>query len=110
MTQTLKVEIDINQVLALAHELTPAAMQNAWRRTLPEDGKLGQGPDGESRPARKTKIHQKLLRQRLYFSLRSRDTGKVWLGLNAIEAHRLETRGRPDMALPLGATDSRGHG
>lgn len=88
MAETLKVEIDINQVLALTHGLSQAAMTNAWRRTLRKTANWVKSQTAKA-VSKETRIPQKLLRQRLYFFLRSRNTGKVWLGLNAIEAHRL---------------------
>lgn len=88
MSTTLNVEIDIDQVLRLARELPPSAMQNAWRRTLRKTSNWIKGQTAKS-VSQSTKIPQKLLRRRIYFFLRSRDTGKVWLGLNAIEANRL---------------------
>lgn len=91
MTETLKVEIDINQVLNLVRDLPPAAMQNAWRRTLRKTANWVKSQTAKA-VSKEAKIPQKVLRSRLYFFLRSRDTGKVWLGLNAIEANRL---GRP---------------
>lgn len=88
MTDTIKVEIDISKVLNLVRNLPPSAMQNAWRRTLRKTANWVKSQTAKA-VSKQTKIPQKLLRQRLYFFLRSRDTGKVWLGLNAIEAHRL---------------------
>lgn len=84
----LKIEIDVKGALEALAGLTPAAMQAAWRRTLRKTGAWIR-----SRTAKEvgsaTGIQQKLLRQRMYFFLRSANTGKVWLGLNPIEAHRL---------------------
>lgn len=88
MSSTIKVEIDVKQVLDLMHGLPPAAMQNAWRRTLRKTANWVKSQTAKA-VSKGTKIPQKVLRQRLYFFLRSRDTGKVWLGLNAIEANRL---------------------
>lgn len=88
MTDTLKVEFDISRWTALAAGLPPSAMQNAWRRTLRKTmtwvrSQVAREVSGA------TKIPQKVIRERLYFFLRSAVTGKVWLGLNAIEADRL---------------------
>lgn len=88
MSSTLKIELDVKQVLDLMHGLPPAAMQNAWRRTLRKTSVWVKGQTAKA-VSKETRIPQKLLRQRLYFFLRNRDTGKVWLGLNAVEAHRL---------------------
>lgn len=90
MSSTIKVELDIKQVLDLMHGLPPAAMQNAWRRTLRKTANWVKSQTAKA-VSKETRIPQKLLRQRLYFFLRSRDTGKVWLGLNALEADRLGT-------------------
>lgn len=88
MTETLNVEIDVKPVLDLMHGLPPAAMQNAWRRTLRKTANWVKRQTAKT-VSKETRIPQKLLMQRLYFFLRSRDAGKVWLGLNAIEAERL---------------------
>lgn len=88
MSEVVKVEIDVKQVLDLMHGLPPSAMQNAWRRALRKTSNWVKSQTAKAVSV-ETRIPQKLLRQRLYFFLRSRDTGKVWLGLNAIEADRL---------------------
>lgn len=88
MTDTLKVEIDVSKVLSLVRHLPPDAVQNAWRRTLRKTMSWVSAQTAKT-VSKATGIPQKLLRQRLYFFLRSRDSGKVWLGLNAIEAERL---------------------
>ncbi|MCW5319632.1 phage tail protein [Verminephrobacter aporrectodeae subsp. tuberculatae] len=90
MSATLKVEIDTQKVMGLLRGLPPSALQGAWRRTLRKTANWikGQTAKAISGAAR---IPQKLIRRRLYFFLRSGNTGKVWLGLNAIEAHRLGT-------------------
>ena len=84
----LKVEIDIREVTAALHGLTPSAMQAAWRRTLRKTAEWIKSQTAKEVGAA-TKFPQKAIRRRLYFFLRSADTGKVWLGLNPIEAHRL---------------------
>ena len=84
----LKVEIDVKGALDALAGLPPAAMQAAWRRTLRKTaGWITRQTAKEV--AGVTGIPQKVLRQRMFFFLRSADTGKVWLGLNPIEAHRL---------------------
>lgn len=88
MSTTLKVDIDVGQVLALTQGLSANASQAAWRRTLRKTGQWVKSQTAKA-VSHETRIPQKLLRQRLYFFLRSRDSGKVWLGLNAMEAHRL---------------------
>jgi len=88
MTATLKVEIDIKSVSALLDALPPSAFQNAWRRALRKTVVWIKSQVARE-ISKATGISQKVLRQRLYFFLRSRDAGKVWLGLNAIEASRL---------------------
>lgn len=88
MTETLKIEIDINQVMKLAHGLSPTAMQNAWRRTLRKTGNWIKSQAARA-VSKEMQIPKKVLVRRIYFFLRSRDTGKVWLGLNALEADRL---------------------
>ncbi|MDN7610932.1 phage tail protein [Burkholderia cepacia] len=84
----LKVEIDVKGALEALAGLPPAAMQAAWRRTLRKTGAWIRTQTAKE-VGRATGIQQKLLRQRMYFFLRSADTGKVWLGLNPLEAHRL---------------------
>ncbi|HDT2084610.1 TPA: hypothetical protein RCG82_000621 [Enterobacter roggenkampii] len=88
MSTTIKVDIDVGQVLALTQGFSANASQAAWRRTLRKTGRWVKAQTAKA-VSHETRIPQKLLRQRLYFFLRSRDSGKVWLGLNAIEAHRL---------------------
>ncbi|KVA34416.1 phage tail protein [Burkholderia cepacia] len=84
----LKVEIDVREALEALAGLPPAAMQAAWRRTLRKTGAWIRSQTAKE-VSGATGIQQKLLRQRMYFFMRSLDTGKVWLGLNPLEAHRL---------------------
>ncbi|MGN8190577.1 phage tail protein [Burkholderia sp. 22088] len=84
----LKVEIDVRSALEALAGLPPAAMQAAWRRTLRKTGAWIRSQTAKE-VSGATGIQQKLLRQRMYFFMRSLDTGKVWLGLNPLEAHRL---------------------
>ncbi|MDR8049865.1 phage tail protein [Burkholderia cenocepacia] len=84
----LKIEIDVRGALEALAGLPPAAMQAAWRRTLRKTGAWIRSQTAKE-VSGATGIQQKLLRQRMYFFMRSLDTGKVWLGLNPIEAHRL---------------------
>ncbi|WP_371141715.1 phage tail protein [Burkholderia cepacia] len=84
----LKVEIDVRGALEGLAGLPPAAMQAAWRRTLRKTGAWIRSQTAKE-VSGATGIQQKLLRQRMYFFMRSLDTGKVWLGLNPLEAHRL---------------------
>lgn len=86
----LKVEIDIKQVTAALDGLSSAAMQAAWRRTLRKTAAWIKSQTSKEVSAA-TKIPQKVIKSRLYFFLRSADTGKVWLGLNPVEAHRIGT-------------------
>lgn len=85
---TLKVEVDISKVLILGRVLSEAAMIRAWRRALRKTANWVKGQTAKA-VSKETKIAQKVIRQRLYFFLRSKAEGKVWLGLNRIEAHRL---------------------
>ena len=39
MATRFNIEVNVDEVLHLAHSLTPRAMQNAWRRTLKKTGK-----------------------------------------------------------------------
>jgi hypothetical protein len=88
MSETLRVEIDVDQALAILRELSPSSMQAAWRRTLRKTNVWIKGQVAKA-ASKETKIPQKVLRNRVYFFLKSYDTGKVWLGLNAVEAERL---------------------
>lgn len=88
MSEFLRVEIDVKQTFDLMRHLKPAAMQNAWRRTLRKTTVWIKGQTARA-VAKETRIPQKVLRSRVYFFLKSYDTGKVWLGLNAVEAERL---------------------
>jgi hypothetical protein len=84
----LKVEIDVGAVTAALQGLSSSAMQAAWRRTLRKTAAWIKSQTGKE-VSRGTQIPQRAIRQRLYFFMRSADTGKVWLGLNPVEAHRL---------------------
>ena len=88
MIDRLKVELDISAVQRMARGLTPAQFTLAWRRTLRKVSHWAKGQVAKA-VAADTRIPQKVLRQRVYFFLRSRDSGKVWLGLNPVEAARL---------------------
>lgn len=88
MSVTLKAELDIAAALAPLASLGKDAMRNAWRRALKKSANWVKGQTAKHVSA-EMHIAQKLIRQRLYFFLRSADKGKVWLGLNAVEAHRL---------------------
>lgn len=88
MTNSLKVEIDIKQVMSLIKDLPPAAMTRAWRRALRKTGVWVKGQTAKA-VSKSVAIPQKVLRSRVYFFLRSRDSGKVWLGLNDVQAHRV---------------------
>ena len=88
MSVTLKAELDIAAALAPLASLGKDAMRNAWRRALKKSANWVKGQTAKHVSA-EMHIAQKLVRQRLYFFLRSADKGKVWLGLNAVEAHRL---------------------
>lgn len=88
MSETLRVEIDVYEALRILRQLSPKAMQNAWRRTLRKTHVWIKGQVAKA-VSKNSKIPQKVLRSRIYFFLKSYDTGKVWLGLNAVEADRL---------------------
>lgn len=88
MSETLRIEIDVDRALAILRELSPASMQAAWRRTLRKTHVWIKGQVAKA-VSKETKIPQKVLRTRVYFFLKSYDSGKVWLGLNAVEAERL---------------------
>lgn len=88
MSVTLKAELDIAAALAPLASLGKDAMRNAWRRALKKSANWVKGQTAKQVSA-EMHIAQKLVRQRLCFFLHSADKGKVWLGLNAIEAHRL---------------------
>ncbi|MEJ0003458.1 MAG: phage tail protein [Pararobbsia sp.] len=97
----LKVEIDIKRLTATLERLSAAAMQAAWRRTLRKTAAWIKSQTGKEVSAA-TKIPQKVVKRRLYFFLRSSDSGKVWLGLNPIEAHRLGTVRRTSKGMRAG--------
>lgn len=88
MATRFNIEVNVDEVLHLAHSLTPRAMQNAWRRTLKKTGKYLQ-----SQVAKKlspiAQIPQKVIKQRLYYFVKSLDKAKVWLGLEKLAAERL---------------------
>ncbi|QND83770.1 Uncharacterized protein ChrSV_1543 [Chromobacterium vaccinii] len=85
---SMKSEFDIRPVLALSAGLREEAIRQAWRRALRKTGEwvkthVARQLSGE------LKIPAKVLKQRLYFFLRSLMEGKVWLGINPLEAARL---------------------
>lgn len=88
MSEILRVEINADKALKILQQLTPSAMKNAWRRTLRKTNVWIKGQVAKA-VSKDSKIPQKVLRGRIYFFLKSYDTGKVWLGLNAVEAERL---------------------
>ena len=104
----LKVEIDIKQVTAALDGLSSAAMQAAWRRTLRKTAAWIKSQTSKEVSAA-TKIPQKVIKSRLYFFLRSADTGKVWLGLNPVEAHRIGTVTKTGKGMRAGRFGSRCH-
>jgi len=97
----LKVEIDIKGVTAALEGLSAAAMQAAWRRTLRKTAAWIKSQTGKEVSAA-TRIPQKVIRSRMYFFLRSADTGKVWLGLNPVEAHRIGAVSRTNKGMRAG--------
>lgn len=88
MAVTMKAELDIGRLRYLQDALSAAAFSRAWARALRKTGKWIQTHVAKAVSVQ-TRIPQRVLRERLYFFLRSRMTGKVWLGINAIEADRL---------------------
>ncbi|ONC18928.1 phage tail protein [Burkholderia pseudomallei] len=103
----LKVEIDVGAVTAVLQGLSPSAMQAAWRRTLRKTAAWIKSQTAKEVSAA-TRIPQKTIRRRLYFFLRSADTGKVWLGLNPIEAHRLGSVAKTRKGMRAGRTPFEG--
>ncbi|OJA21983.1 phage tail protein [Burkholderia ubonensis] len=97
----VKIEINISEVTAVLHGLSPNAMRAAWRRTLRKTAGWIKSQTAKEVGAA-TKIPQKVIRRRLYFFLQSADTGKVWLGLNPIEAHRLGNAMRTRKGMRVG--------
>ncbi|MGQ5522644.1 hypothetical protein ACUHMQ_05205 [Chitinimonas sp. PSY-7] len=89
MPVTLRSEINLQPVLALSHALKEEAVRNAWRRAMRKTGNWVKTHVAKVLSP-ELKIPQKVLKQRLYFFLRSKMMeGKVWLGINPIEADRL---------------------
>ncbi|AEA61353.1 MULTISPECIES: phage tail protein [Burkholderia] len=99
----LKVEIDVKGALEALAALPPAAMQSAWRRTLRKTAAWIKSQTAKD-VGRATGIQQKVIRQRTYFYMRSADSGKVWLGLNPIGAHRLGAVRRTRKGIRAGKT------
>ncbi|AOL04147.1 phage tail protein [Burkholderia contaminans] len=97
----LKIEIDINEVKTALQGLSRAAMQAAWRRTLRKTAQWIKSQTAKE-VGGATKIPQKVIRRRIFFFLRSADTGKVWLGLNPIEAHRLGNAAKTRKGMRVG--------
>lgn len=88
MTETINVDVDASLAIALLRNLNKTAMQAAWRRTLRKTSNWVIGQAAKAASA-STKIPQKVLKSRLRFYLRDQDSGKVWLGLNALAADRI---------------------
>lgn len=91
MGTTLTVGIDIESVTKILRQIGEKACQQAWRRTLKKSARwmIHQSAKAISQ---QVLIPQKVVKKRLYFFSKSTVSGKVWLGLNPIEAHLL---GRP---------------
>jgi hypothetical protein len=103
----LEVGIDIKGVTAALEGLSAAAMQAAWRRTLRKTAAWIKSQTGKE-VSGATRIPQKVIKSRMYFFLRSADTGKVWLGLNPVEAHRLGTVAKTRKGMRAGRTTFEG--
>lgn len=88
MTEKIKVEVDVSVALALLRNISKSAMQSAWRRTLRKTSNWIKAQAAKA-VSSKTQIPQRVLKARIYFFLRDSNTGKVWLGLNPLEADRL---------------------
>jgi len=88
MSETLRIEIDVDRALAILRELSPSSMQAAWRRTLRKTGVWIKSQTAKA-VSKETKIPQKVLRARISYYSKWDGTGKVWLGLNPLEAHRI---------------------
>lgn len=88
MIEKIKVEVDVAVAMSILRNLGKPAMQRAWRRTLRKTSNWVKGQAAKA-VSSKTKIPQKVLKSRIYFFLRDGNTGKVWLGLNPLEAERL---------------------
>lgn len=88
MPTRFNIQVNVDEVLRLAQNLSANAMRNAWRRTLKKTGKYLQ-----SQVAKKlsplAQIPQKVIKQRLYYYVKTLDQAKVWLGLEKLAADRL---------------------
>lgn len=103
----LKVEIDIKDVTAALQGLSSAAMQAAWRRTLRKTAAWIKSQTAKE-VSGATKIPQKVIKSRMYFFLRSAEKGKVWLGLNPVEVHRLGKVTQTGKGMRVGRTSYEG--
>jgi len=97
----LKIELDVRQVTETLQGLPSSAMQAAWRRTLRKTAAWIKSQTAKE-VSGATKIPQKVIKNRLYFFLRSADTGKIWLGLNPVEAHRIGTVSKTSKGMRAG--------
>ncbi len=88
MIEKIHVDVDVSVALALLRNLSKDAMQRAWRRTLRKTSNWVKSQAAKA-VSSKTQIPQKVLKSRIYFFLRDTNTGKVWLGLNQLNADRL---------------------
>lgn len=88
MTEKIKVEVDVSTALAILRNISKPAMQRAWRKTLRKTSNWIKSQAAKEVSA-KTLVPQRVLKSRIYFFLRDSNTGKVWLGLNPLEADRI---------------------
>lgn len=88
MSDKIKVEVDASGALAVMRELSPEMMDRAWRRTLRKTGVWIKSQTAKA-VSKETKIPQKVLRARINYYSKWNATGKVWLGLNPLEAHKI---------------------
>lgn len=83
---TLDIQVDAKRADALLRGLSQPAMQAAWRRTLRKSANWL-----KARTARElnktTKMAQSVIRARLRYYQHTMDEGKLWAGLNPVEAH-----------------------
>ena len=84
----LKAELDVSRLHDLAGILSAHAISEAWRRTLRKTGNWIKTHVARQL-AGSSKVPQRVIKQRIYFFLRSQREGKVWLGLNPLDARRL---------------------
>jgi hypothetical protein len=99
--ETFQIEIDSDHVLKLLHSLTPAAMQNAWRRTLRKTSVWIKGQTARE-TSRETRIPLGVIRKRLAILKLNKDAYETRLDLRPLAAHKMGKPRQDDVGVTAG--------